>query len=183
MSWQVQCFMANKALFLDRDGVINLDSAYVYQPQEFIFIEGIFELCHYFANQDYSLFIITNQAGIGRGFYTEQDFEKLMLWVSAEFSKRGLVIKKSYYCPHHPTAGIGLYKTSCHCRKPKAGMLLKAAQQFNLDLSQSVLVGDKNSDIKAGEKAGVKKNYLIKSQYQQAYDFSSVKQMYQYLKC
>ena len=173
--------MGNKALFLDRDGIINEDSAYVYQPQEFIFVEGIFGLCRYFVKQGYRLFIITNQAGIGRGFYSEADFEQLMVWVNEEFYKRNIVIEKSYYCPHHPTAGIGNYKINCDCRKPEAGMLLAAAKEFNLDLNESLLIGDKTSDIEAGKRAGLKKTYLIKSRYQAYYDFSSVKQMYDYL--
>jgi len=173
--------MVNKALFLDRDGIINEDSAYVYQPQEFIFVEGIFDLCRYFVKQGYRLFIITNQAGIGRGFYSEADFDKLMTWVSEEFAKQTIVIEKSYYCPHHPTAGIGHYKMNCDCRKPEAGMLLEAAKEFNLDLSASLLIGDKISDIEAGKRAGLRKTYLIKSRYQDTYDFSSIKQMYDYL--
>ena len=171
----------NKALFLDRDGVINVDSAYVHEPKEFIFVEGIFDLCHFFVKQDYRLFIITNQAGIGRGFYTEQDFKKLMLWVADEFSKRDLKIEKSYYCPHHPTAGIGKYKTQCYCRKPESGMILTAAKDYNLTLNESLLIGDKMSDIDAGKRAGLKKNYLIKSRYQKNYDYSSVKQMFESL--
>ncbi len=173
--------MVNKALFLDRDGIINKDSAYVYQQEDFVFVEGIFDLCHYFVKQGYRLFIITNQAGIGRGFYSEEDFDQLMAWVSEEFAKQNIVIEKSYYCPHHPTAGIGHYKINCHCRKPEAGMLLAAAKEFNLDLSESLLIGDKTSDIKAGERAGLKKTYLIRSRYQANYDFSSVKKMYDYL--
>ena len=173
--------MGNKALFLDRDGIINVDSAYVYQPQKFIFVEGIFDLCRYFVKQDYRLFIITNQAGIGRGFYSKDDFEQLMAWVSEEFAKQNIVIEKSYYCPHHPTAGIGHYKINCDCRKPEAGMLLEAAKEFNLDLSESLLIGDKISDIEAGKRVRLKKTYLIKSRYQEVYDFSSVKQMYDYL--
>jgi D-glycero-D-manno-heptose 1,7-bisphosphate phosphatase len=173
--------MVNKALFLDRDGIINEDSAYVYRSQEFIFVDGIFELCRYFVNQGYRLFIITNQAGIGRGFYSENDFDKLMAWVSEEFAKQNIVIEKSYYCPHHPIAGIGHYKTNCNCRKPEAGMLLAAAKEFDLDLSESLLIGDKTCDIEAGKRAGLKKSYLIKSRYQKAYDYSSVRQMYDYL--
>lgn len=173
--------MADKAVFLDRDGVINVDSAYVYKPDEFVFIEGIFDLCRLFVSCGYRLFIITNQAGIGRGFYSEKDFLKLMLWVEAEFKKHGLLIEKSYFCPHHPKAGIGKYKVACDCRKPEPGMILQAQQEFNLDLAQSLLVGDKLSDIEAGNKAGLKKSYLIKSQYQTEYDFASVKQMYQHL--
>ena len=167
----------DKALFLDRDGIINIDSAYVYQPEKFIFVEGIFKLCQFFSRQGYQLFIITNQAGIGRGYYTEDDFKTLMTWVSAEFLKHKLIIKKSYYCPHHPTAGLGDYKKNCDCRKPNAGMILQAAEEFNLDLSQSILIGDKTGDIEAGKKAGLKKNYLIKSRYQAGYDFKSVKIM------
>ncbi len=178
----VRYFMVNKALFLDRDGIINIDSAYVYQREKFVFVEGIFDLCRYFIKQGYRLFIITNQAGIGRGFYTENDFEKLMTWVRVEFARQQIIIEKSYYCPHHPTAGIGVYKTECECRKPKAGMILKAAKEFNLDLSQSLLIGDKTGDIEAGKKAGLKKSYLIKSNYQDDYDFNSIKQMVQSLK-
>jgi D-glycero-D-manno-heptose 1,7-bisphosphate phosphatase len=173
--------MRNKALFLDRDGVVNIDYAFVHQQQNFTFVEGIFELCHYFTNRNYQIFIITNQSGIGRGFYTEQTFQKLMQWVSAEFLKRAIVIQKSYYCPHHPIEGIGIYKRHCDCRKPKAGMLFKAAKEFNLDLSQSLLIGDKLSDIATGKKAKLQHNYLIKSHYQSAYDFSSVTEMIQLL--
>ncbi|MDQ7091475.1 MAG: HAD family hydrolase [Methylococcales bacterium] len=172
--------MENKALFLDRDGIINIDSAYVHQPKDFIFVEGIFDLCHHFVNQGYRLFIITNQAGIGRGYYTEKEFDDLMRWVSAEFSKQGLTIEKSYYCPHHPIAGIGDYKQTCGCRKPEAGMILSAAEEFNLNLNQSLLIGDKMSDINAGKKAGLEKSYLIKSRYQEKYDFISVEAMYHY---
>jgi D-glycero-D-manno-heptose 1,7-bisphosphate phosphatase len=173
----------DKALFLDRDGIVNIDSAYVYKIEDFIFVDGIFELGRFFSQQGYRLFIITNQAGIGRGYYTKNDFETLMHWVSLEFLKQDLVIEKSYYCPHHVTAGIGAYKKACDCRKPKAGMILQAAKDFRLDLSQSLLIGDKTSDIDAGKKAGLKHNYLIKSRYQVNYDFSSVAQMLKTFAC
>ena len=173
--------MSIKALFLDRDGIVNIDTAYLHRQQDFIFVDGIFDVCHFFVKQGYQLFIVTNQAGIAKGLYDEQDFSKLTTWMEARFSVQSLKIQHTYYCPHHPDATVLAYKKDCQCRKPEPAMLLKAAQDFDIDLSQSVLIGDKNSDIQAAQRAGITQHYLIKSRYQENFNYESVKQMYQQL--
>lgn len=151
----------NKALFLDRDGVINKDINYLCKVEDFEFIDGIFELCHYFVENGFMIIVVTNQAGIARGFYTEDDFHNLTDWMVDEFKKRRVELKKIYYCPFHATEGIGKYKRDSYDRKPNPGMLLKAQEEFNLNLEHSILVGDKESDIEAGINAGVGMNVLF----------------------
>lgn len=146
----------NRALFLDRDGVINIDKGYVYRVDDFIFTDKIFHITEYFQNRGYLIFVITNQSGIARNYYSEQDFAILTEWMVDEFSKRKIKINKVYHCPHHPE-----FNSACSCRKPEPGMILKAAEEFNIDLSQSVLIGDNDTDLEAGKNAGVGKNYLI----------------------
>ncbi len=146
----------NKALFLDRDGVINVEMDYLFKIEDFQFIDGIFELCKYYQNLGYLIIVITNQSGIARDYYTEKDFSLLTLWMLEEFHKHAIDIKKVYYCPHHPE--ISGY---CMCRKPHAGMLLDAQKEFNIDLKNSVLVGDKERDIEAGLNAGLQETYLF----------------------
>lgn len=150
-----------KALFLDRDGIINIDTHYVHKIEDFVFIEEIFEICKYFQTNEYQIFIITNQAGIARNYYTKEDFFKLTNYMLDEFAKQDIIIQKVYFCPHHPTEGIGDYKISCNCRKPNPGMLLQAKDEFQIDLSSAILVGDKESDILAGMNVGVKQCIFI----------------------
>ena len=145
----------NKALFLDRDGVINVEKNYVYRIEDFEFIDGIFELCHKYIDEGFLIFVVTNQAGIAKGFYSVDDFIKLMDWMIVQFQKQGIAIQKVYYCPHHPDLDI-----PCECRKPNPGMILQAAKEFDLDLSQCVLIGDKESDLRAGRNAGLKASNL-----------------------
>lgn len=140
----------NKAVFLDRDGVINVDKGYVHKVEDFEFVDGIFELCEFFQRNGYLIIVITNQAGIARGYYTEEDFLKLTDWMLKEFKIRGIDIAKVYYCPHHPD-----FTGPCFCRKPQPGLILKAKDEFDIDLSNSFLIGDKESDIMAGLNAGV----------------------------
>ena len=149
-----------KALFLDRDGVINVDKNYVWRIEDFEFLPDIFELCRAAQTVGLLPIIVTNQAGIGRGYYTEQDFQTLTEWMLAEFSAHGIGIGRVYHCPYHPTEGIGEYRRDSPDRKPNPGMILRAKDHLGLDLSQSVLVGDKDSDIDAGRAAGV--GYNIK---------------------
>jgi D-glycero-D-manno-heptose 1,7-bisphosphate phosphatase len=150
--------MKNKALFLDRDGVINIDnSGYTYKIEEVIFIDGIFELCKTAQNLGYLIIIVTNQSGIGRGYYSEEDFQNITNYMLQEFSKHGIKITEIYHSPHHPTHGIGEYMLDSPDRKPKPGMLLKAQDKYNIDMQNSIMIGDKNADIIAGQKAGVGK--------------------------
>ncbi len=153
--------MKNKALFLDRDGVINIDKGYVHRIEDFEFTEGIFEVLRYFQNKGYLLIIVTNQAGIGRGYYTVKDFCLLNNWMLQQFKDQGITIAKVYFSPYHPVHGIGKYKRDSFFRKPNPGMILKAQEEFNIDLSKSFLIGDKETDIKAGENAGIKMNIFI----------------------
>jgi D-glycero-D-manno-heptose 1,7-bisphosphate phosphatase len=145
-----------KALFLDRDGVINREKNYVFRIEDFEFIDGIFDFCEYFQRKGYLIFVITNQAGIARGFYTADDYSTLTDWMVAQFEKRNIYISKVYHCPHHPEI-----TGPCDCRKPNPGMILQAAGEFNLELKDSILVGDYEHDLKAGENAGIVKNYLF----------------------
>lgn len=151
---------ARKALFLDRDGVINVDSNYVHRVEDFEFLPGIFDLCNAAAERGYLIVVVTNQAGIGRGYYTEADFEHLTTWMVGAFRQRGVDIARVYHCPYHPTEGVGEYRRESFDRKPHPGMLLKARDEMGLDLAASVFVGDKDSDMAAGLAAGV--GHLIK---------------------
>lgn len=139
-----------KALFLDRDGVINHDFHHVYKITDIKFVDGIFDVCKYFIDKDYIIIIITNQAGIARGKYNENDLQVLMKWIINEFKHKGIIISKYYYCPHHPEFNI-----DCNCRKPKNGMIEKAIREFNIDRSQSIFIGDKITDIEAASKSKI----------------------------
>jgi len=154
------------ALFLDRDGVINIDHAYVYKQEDFQFVDGIFELCRTAKTQGYLIFVVTNQAGIGRGFYSEQEFNQLTAWMCQVFTAHNANIDKVYFCPHHPEYGIGQYRIDSPMRKPNPGMILAAQHEFNVDLAASLLIGDKESDIEAGINAGIGCNLLLRPKRQ-----------------
>jgi len=151
-----------RALFLDRDGVINVDHGYVFRPEDFELIEGIFNLCRAAQARGYLIIVITNQAGIGRGYYTEDQFHRLNDWMIELFLQEGVTIDDVYFCPFHPEHGIGPYKADAPCRKPNPGMIIQAADEHAIDLSGSVLVGDKQSDVGAGLAAGVGKVFLYR---------------------
>lgn len=150
-----------KALFLDRDGVINKEINYLYRIKDVIFIEGVFEQLKIFQENNYLLFIITNQAGISKGYYREEDYLKLNNWMINKFKEKDIYITKVYHCPYHPDYNNYLeYKND---RKPNPGMIIKAKKEFNIDLNKSILIGDKESDIEAGKNAGIKTNILVRS--------------------
>lgn len=146
---------ARRALLLDRDGVINHDAGYSHRWENFVFIDGIFELARAAHLRDYLLVVVTNQAGIGRGLYTEQDFHVLSARMCERFAAEGAPIARVYFDPTHPEHGVGEYRRESFFRKPNPGMLLQAAEDFDLALADSVLVGDKPGDIQAGRRAGV----------------------------
>ncbi len=145
-----------KAVFLDRDGVINKDYSYVYQKEKFEFCEGVFESLRYFLSLGYRLFVVTNQSGIGRGYYTQEDFDELTSWMLGELTCRGVCVTKVYHCAHSPEEG-------CGCRKPETGMFEQAQREFGVDMGSSWMIGDKLSDIRAGVNAGISKTIFINS--------------------
>lgn len=147
--------MLLRGLFLDRDGVVNVDYPYVYQKENFEFIDGIFTLCRTAAALSYKIFIVTNQAGIGRGYYSERDFHELTRWMCEIFVQNGVAIDKVYFCPNHPTHGIGSYRVDSTRRKPGPGMILQAADEFEINLQDSLLIGNNESDILAAKAAHV----------------------------
>lgn len=153
----------NKTLFLDRDGVVNVDHGYVSKPKDFEFIDGVFSACKQFQDAGFQIVIVTNQSGIGRGYYSEQDFHALTKWMVAEFKNNGVDILAVYYCPHHPVKANAPYLKQCDCRKPKPGMLLKAINEHSLNPDLSIMIGDKASDMQAAIGAGVKHKYLVNS--------------------
>jgi len=144
-----------RALFLDRDSAINVDHTCVHKKEDFRFIDGVFELVAAANRTDYLVVVATNQAGIGRGYYSEADFHSLMAWVKAQFAARNERIDAVYFCPFHPEHGVVVYRKDSECRKPAPGMLLQAGTDLGIEFARSVLVGDKPSDMEAGRAAGV----------------------------
>ena len=151
----------SRALFLDRDGVINKDFGYVFKIKDFDFNSGIYDLINKAQSLNYKIIIITNQAGIAREFFTEDDFHNLNDWMLNEFSRHGCNIDKVYYCPYHPTEGKGKFLKDDYCRKPNPGMIYEAQNEFKIDLSNSILIGDRPSDILAGLNSGIETNILF----------------------
>lgn len=144
-----------RALFLDRDGVINVDHGYVHRPEQTDWLPGIFEICRAARDDGRLLVVVTNQAGIGRGYYSEQQFLEYTAWMHRAFAEQGAPLLATYYCPHHPEAGTGEYLTACQCRKPAPGMLQAAIRDWSIDPSLSLMMGDKDSDMQAAQTAGV----------------------------
>ena len=151
-----------RALLLDRDGVINLNHGYVHTPERTDWVPGIFDLVAAAQAAGFLPIVVTNQAGVGRGLYSEAQFFAYTAWLHGEFAKRGARLLATYWCPHHPEAGRGEYHVACGCRKPQPGMLLAAAADFVLDMHASILVGDSRSDKDAALAAGVGRAYLLK---------------------
>ena len=150
-----------KALFLDRDGVVNRELSYLSRAEQVEWVPGLWDLCARARDAGFLLIVVTNQSGIARGMYSEEDFHALMAWMRDQFLAQGVEMAAYYYCPHHPEHGIGEYKRDCADRKPNPGMLLHAAREFSLDLGQCVMVGDRCSDIAAANAAGIGKMFLL----------------------
>lgn len=143
------------AAFLDRDGTLNEDAGYVHRPEEFRWLPGAQETIKLLNNAGYLVFVVTNQAGVGRGYYTEADVERLHAWMNGQLRSQGAHVDAFYFCPHHPESGIGDYRQTCTCRKPEPGLFSKAASDWGIDLARSVGLGDKESDAEASRRAGV----------------------------
>tara|TARA_B100000795_G_scaffold4571_1_gene3228 strand:- start:8806 stop:9333 length:528 start_codon:yes stop_codon:yes gene_type:complete len=148
--------MSIKTIFLDRDGVINKEVNYLFKIENFEFIEGVFETCSYFLKLGYQIIIITNQSGISRGYYSENDYILITDWMLARFRDHGVKILDIFHCPHDS-------KSNCKCRKPKPGMLLKAQIKYNIDMKKSWVIGDKEADILAANSAGIEQTILVRS--------------------
>lgn len=153
--------MRGKALFLDRDGVVNEEIGYLHRIEDVVFVPGIFSLCRTAMRLGYCLVIVTNQAGIARGYYDEAAFERLMAWMQEELLAQGIELDAVYFCPFHPEHGIGDYKREHEDRKPGTGMLRRAMKELEVSLADSVMVGDRCSDVVAANSAGLRQAFLV----------------------
>jgi D-glycero-D-manno-heptose 1,7-bisphosphate phosphatase len=163
----------NWAVFLDRDGTINEEVNYLGDPNLLKLTPGAAKAIYQLNSHDIPVIVVTNQAGIARGYFNEAQMHLVHQALDLMLAQDNAKIDAYYFCPHHPTAGIGEYKTNCSCRKPEPGMLHQAAQDFHLDLSKSYLVGDKLTDIQAGNQAGCQ-TVLVETGYGQ--EESKIKQ-------
>ncbi|PJC85458.1 D-glycero-beta-D-manno-heptose-1,7-bisphosphate 7-phosphatase [Vibrio sp. HA2012] len=155
--------MAKPAVFLDRDGVINVDHGYVHDEHDFEFIDGVFEATKKLKEMGYLLVLVTNQSGVARDMFSEERFISLTQWMDWNFIDHGVEFDGIYYCLHHPEHGIGEYKQDCDCRKPKPGMFISARDYLKIDMANSVMVGDKAEDMMAAEAAGVGTKILVRT--------------------
>jgi len=146
----------DKVLFLDRDGVINIEKNYLYKIEDFEFIDGVFEALKYVQNLGYKIVIITNQSGIGRGYYTFEQYNLLTTWMKEQFKQNNINISEVFCCPHAPI-------DNCNCRKPKIGMIKKTTKILDIDYEKSWLVGDKDSDIKTAKNANIKNTIQVQT--------------------
>jgi D-glycero-D-manno-heptose 1,7-bisphosphate phosphatase len=150
-----------RALFLDRDGVINEEIGYLFRTEEVRFVPGIVSLCQTARQLGYRIIVVTNQAGIARGYYTEDDFQRLMQWMQTELAREGVGFDAVYHCPFHPEHGLGEYRREHEDRKPGTGMLRRGAREFGVSLETSVMVGDRCTDVAAANAAGLRQAFLI----------------------
>jgi D-glycero-D-manno-heptose 1,7-bisphosphate phosphatase len=156
--------MHGSALFLDRDGVINVDHGYVHRPDQFEFVSGIFELARFWTNElRRPIVVVTNQSGIGRGYFDERAYADLTRWMCDRFAAERAAIARVYHCPYHPEHGIGAYRRDHAWRKPNPGMIVQAASDLGLDLARSAIIGDTRSDIEAGAAGGIGLRILVAS--------------------
>ena len=148
--------MTIKTIFLDRDGVINIEKNYLHKIDDFEFISGVFDACNYYENLGYSIIIVTNQSGISRGYYSVEDYEILTSWMIEQFKSRQIEILDTFHCPHSPN-------DKCKCRKPMPGMLLEAQKKYRIDMENSWLIGDKEEDIIAAHNSGIDNTIIVRS--------------------
>lgn len=145
-----------KVIFLDRDGVINIEKDYLYKVEDFEFVDGVFDALKYFQSLGYKLIVVTNQSGISRGYYTKDDFDKLTVWMVEQFRKNDIILDGVFCCPHGPN-------DNCNCRKPKTGMVDESLKLFDIDFENSWLIGDKDSDIQMAINSGIKNTIQVRS--------------------
>lgn len=152
--------ISSPAVFFDRDGVLNVNLGFVYLPEDFHWIDGAIKTIKFFNNAKYLVFVVTNQSGVARGYYTEHDVQQLHKWMNAELAKQAAHIDAFYYCPHYPDAKLEQYRKICQCRKPMPGLIQQAIQEWPVKPTQSFLIGDMDTDLKAAATAGIK-GYLF----------------------
>ena len=152
--------MKLKAAFFDRDGVLNVDKSYLYKIEDLEWIDGAKEALTYLTQQGYTVFVVTNQSGIARGYYTVDDMNRLHEFMAQQVAAAGGEIEKFYYCPHLPEGKIAEYAIECDCRKPKPGLILRAFEEYDIDKDAAFLIGDKPRDVESAEAAGIK-GYLF----------------------
>jgi D-glycero-D-manno-heptose 1,7-bisphosphate phosphatase len=150
-----------RALFLDRDGVVNVEIGYLCRVEDVQFMPGILSLCRTAMRLGYLLVVVTNQAGIARGLYTEADYEVLTVWIRGQLREEGVEFDAVYHCPYHPEHGIGEYRREHEDRKPGTGMLHRAVRELGVSLPDSIMVGDRCSDVAAANAAGLRQAFLI----------------------
>tara|TARA_B100000749_G_scaffold108249_1_gene82781 strand:- start:244 stop:744 length:501 start_codon:yes stop_codon:yes gene_type:complete len=154
----------NKALFLDRDGVINKKMGYVYSTQKFIWLKNVKKAIKYAYDNKYKIIVITNQSGVARGLYSERDIVKLHKTINKELKVSKCKIHDFFYCPYHPKYGNKKYRKDSYLRKPNPGMIVKAVKKWNVDIGKSLMIGDSNSDLIAAKRSNlrfVKKKYNL----------------------
>ncbi|MFI8417525.1 D-glycero-beta-D-manno-heptose 1,7-bisphosphate 7-phosphatase [Serratia sp. NPDC078593] len=151
------------AIFLDRDGTINVDHGYVHEIDNFQFIDGVIDACRELKQMGFALVLVTNQSGIARGMFSEDQFMQLTEWMDWSLADRGVDLDGIYFCPHLSDAPVVEYRQNCDCRKPQAGMLLQAQKELDIDMSASYMVGDKVEDMLAAASAGVGTKVLVRS--------------------
>ena len=152
-----------KYIFLDRDGTINVEKHYLHKIEDFEYENGVLEALEGLQKLGYKFIIVTNQAGIAKGYYTESDYLILEEFIENDLREKGIIIQKTYHCPHHPQGKIP-YNVNCECRKPKTGMFIKAIEEFNIDIENSYMVGDRFTDLKPADELGIYP-VLIKTGY------------------
>lgn len=147
---------AAKAVFFDRDGTLNVDTEYLYKIEEFQWIEGAVEAIRYCNEKGYLAIVVTNQSGVARGYFTEEDVRRLHRWMNEDLKRRGAHIDAFYFCPHHPQGSVDKYAITCDCRKPAPGLVEEACRTYGIDPARSFFIGDKERDVECGRRAGVK---------------------------
>jgi len=152
----VAAWRRKPALLLDRDGTLNVDRGWVHRPEEFAWIAGAREAIRWANDRGILVLVITNQAGIARGLYTEADFRAFAAWIDWELAATGAHVDATYHCPHHPTEGQGEYRRACQCRKPAPGLIERAQAEWGFDPARSVMIGDAAHDQEAAAAAGIR---------------------------
>lgn len=162
-----------KAIFLDRDGTINIDKSYLYKISDFEYLDGVIEALNTLSSMGFIMVVVTNQSGIARGYYTEEEYQILDKWMKEDLQNKGINIAASYFCPHLPDGVVPEYSIDCDCRKPKTGLFYKAANDLDIDLTRSYAIGDKLRDLSICKESAVK-GILLSDEDNTSYEDISV---------